>query len=276
MQNYLELCIDLNIIPFLSFEDCCSLEKINKKMYEMFQDELWHEFLQEHYNVLSEFKVEKSNVVEWRTKRVSSIQKKIFGVELVGKKNIIIFSKKKRKQYNSYWGKLISFFIPRYQIEYCKTVQIFRNRKNKLSKWNGYYYEIYFPFSISYESVQIGFVNSDTDREQYNFLLGWSKSTIGYHTDDRKIYYSYDGTLKMKPIQEEKFGNKFSKIYVLGAGYDSNRNIFFFTQNCDIIFEVKNEFSNVQSFSPICCGEMGTKYDFNDGKKIFSTYSFLV
>ena len=258
----MEDILSLDLLAFLNIKDCENLARINKNVNMQFKSGVWNLFLFLHFEKYSSFIMTESDIFQWMNKNKYLIRKELAYLHLEGNQVLHWRQKKWVQQYQGYLH-VLDYLFPIYQKKYCIKSQIYLNFENKLSKWDGYYFEMSFPNGIGNENVQIGFaIKHDTETPE--FFLGWSENSIGFHTDDRKIYQFttklniYESNLK----QDEIF-------YCIGAGIKYCSNQFFFTVNGRKIFECKNVFNEFEKYIPICSGELGNSPCFNDGKTKF-------
>ncbi len=239
------------ICPFLELDDFQNLLMVNKDLYN--QEGSWNYFFCERFQHPPTFSVTLNSVKEWKLK--NKYDRKTGNFHLA-KRNFRIHSKTLQRTMNP----IMDYFFPKFSCEDTNEKQIFITKNQSLHEWDGYYFEIYFPFMIHQESIQIGFCSIDTCHENLS-LLGWSKDSIGFHVDDSNVYYNAQ-KLHMKAVRREE-----KEFFFLGAGIDRKNNSFFFTANGKKIFSTKNPLELVETWKPVFFADRNDlKFIFNDGK----------
>ena len=258
----MEHILSLDLIGFLDIQDCTNLAKINRNINTQFNSGIWNLFFLLHFDKYSSFLMTESDIFQWMNKNKYIIRKELASLHLEAKQILNWRKKKWVQQFQSYLH-ILDYLFPVYEKKYCIKPQIYLNFENKLSKWDGYYFEMSFPNGIGGENIQIGFAvkyNTETP----DFFLGWSENSIGFHTDDRKIYqFTNKLNIRETNIKQEEI------IYCIGAGIKYRSNQFFFSINGRKIFECENVFNEFEEYVPICSGELGNSPCFNDGKTKF-------
>lgn len=245
--------VDIKIGSYLDCKEFNKLIMLNKNLYEKKDLSLWNAYFHEKYNKQVSFQLSGKDVYEWEMKNMYEENQILY----FPKRKLELFKKKRIKSFIP----ILDFFFPKYQCLKTKDYQIYVDKNNRISKWNGYYFEIHFPLMICYESVQIGFCE-DNLQEQKLPLIGWNKNSIGFHMDDSQLYYYYDQKLNMRRVSSLN-----QKTFFIGAGIDFDKNEFFFTVNGCNVISIKNPYKTIQYWRPIFSSEhKKVPFLFNDGK----------
>ncbi len=264
----LEDTFDIGIGSYLDTLDHFNMSLVSKSFQEESTSRWSNIYLWEKYSVRSNFLLSNQEIYTF-SKEDDSYQTtfEMYGKRLTGKA-LPFCEKTLRWDLPVPWWKTACAFLDFYDYKPCPfPEQIFLDSNNKLSKWKGYYFEISFPPLFS-PDVRVGFMSAKTSLTDLYFLLGWDGQSLAYHADDATVYGSDGDRSVFRTLC-------IGQVWILGCGYDAVRNEFFFTENGEMKFRIPNTYKNVENFIPVCCGIMGDLFMWNDGKKKFSTYSFL-
>lgn len=255
----IEDVIDLGVFVFLNEKDCKNLSSVNSTMQENFKTYYWKNYFYDRFQIYCTFDICERDVRKWQQAGKFKIKNLYYGKELESS-YILPVTKKKMLKPTS----LMTFVFPKIIYEPDVDYQVFLDKEGKLSKWNGYYFEIRFEHPNNDKTIQIGFADSNIDKYDGLFLLGFDTISISFHTDDNIIYSNSE---KNRRINWLHF-NENDSIIMLGCGFDYASNEFFFIKNNRFFGSVKNHFYRVEKFIPMCSGDLDG-FHFNDGLEPF-------
>ena len=127
-----------------------------------------------------------------------------------------------------------------------------------------HYYEVTFEpveSDITYEFA-IGLCHSGYEK---NKMVGWEKHSIGYHSDDGRVFFeSGSGS---------KYGETYGKGDTIGCGFDTAKSVVFYTKNGKRLSDVKVD---EKSWFPAISLKKWKAFTINFGEKpfMYDVYGF--
>lgn len=151
------------------------------------------------------------------------------------------------------------------------SIMIYRSNESILScVENIRYMEIQFKESFSENSCfSVGFttINDFNIVFEQNWMLGWSKDSIGYHSDD--------GLICREGCAQVHKKEKFTHRDTIGFGIQTKKNVVFFTKNGKLIYHCAFSFFwNITLYPAIVMDDFFS-YQINHGEEKFQFQEFV-